>query len=207
MKIKNRITTIAFSFILIATAFTGVVTVGYQFVENDSNPWQYPIFQIPELNVVSISFTHRSQLQELIDRGLDIVDVKDSKVTAYITDSELEWLHNSGFKSEILFENIAEMNEKMFPPEFVRQFHSYSQMTSELQDIANNYPNIAELYDLGSSVQGRSIWGLKITDNPTVEENEPEVRICGAHHGNELMSVELPLLLAWHLVDNYASDP
>jgi hypothetical protein len=86
-------------------------------------------------------------------------------------------------------------------------FHSYLEMTAELQDIANNYSKIAKLYDLGGSVQGRTIWGLKITDNPNIEENEPEVRICGCHHGNELMSVELPLLLAWFLVENYSINP
>jgi len=89
----------------------------------------------------------------------------------------------------------------------INNFHSYLDMTAELQDIAYNYSNIAKLYDLGSSVQGRTIWGLKITDNPNIEENEPEVRICGCHHGNELMSVELPLLLAWFLVENYSIDP
>ncbi|MCK4333106.1 MAG: carboxypeptidase regulatory-like domain-containing protein [Thermoplasmatales archaeon] len=207
MKIKNRIMTIAFSFILLATAFTGAVTVGNQIVEKETDPWQYPIFQIPELKVISISFTHRSQLQELINHGLDIVDVKDSKATAYITDSELTWICESGFKYEMLFENLEEMNNKMYPPELMRQFHNYATMTSELQDIANTYSSITNLYDLGSSVQGRTIWGLKITDDPDIEENEPEVRICGCHHGDEFMSVELPLLLAWHLVENYASDP
>lgn len=89
----------------------------------------------------------------------------------------------------------------------LRAFHSYPDMTTELQEISDTYPSITYLYDLGSSVQGRTIWGLKITDNPASEENEPEVRICGAHHGNEFMSVELPLLLAWHLVENYGTDP
>jgi parallel beta-helix repeat protein len=86
-------------------------------------------------------------------------------------------------------------------------FHNYAETTSELEDIANNYSDITNLYDLGYSVLGRTIWGLKITDNPDIEENEPEVRICGAHHGDEYMSVELPLLLALHLVENYSIDP
>ena len=92
-------------------------------------------------------------------------------------------------------------------PALLEDFHTYSQLTTELQEIANTYPSIASLYSLGSSVQGRIIWGLKITDNPDIEENEAEVRICGCHHGNELMSVELPLMLAQYLVENYASDP
>ncbi len=160
MKNTNRIMTITFSFILLATAFTGAVTVGNQIVEKETDPWQYPIFQIPELKVIIISFTHRSQLQELINHGLDIVDVKDSKATAYITDSELAWICESGFKYEMLFENLEEMNNKMYPPELMRQFHNYATMTSELQDIADTYPDIVQLYDLGNSVLGRTIWGL-----------------------------------------------
>ena len=89
---------------------------------------------------------------------------------------------------------------------FRDDFHSYSQMTNELQNISAMYPDITNLYNLGTSVQGRTIWGLKITDYPNVEENEPEVRIAGLHHGDELMSVEVPLLLAWYLVENYSLD-
>jgi hypothetical protein len=91
--------------------------------------------------------------------------------------------------------------------EELADFHDYSELTSELQTIASTYPNITNLYELGQSVQGRSIWGLKITDNPDIEENEAEIRFDGCHHGNEYMSVEMPLLLAWHLVENYSVDP
>ena len=88
-----------------------------------------------------------------------------------------------------------------------RDFHGYNSLTTELQEIASTYSNIARLYDLGHSVQDRIIWGLKITDNPDIEENEAEIRFCGCHHGDEYMSVELPLLLAWDLVQNYTLDP
>ena len=88
-----------------------------------------------------------------------------------------------------------------------RLFHDYESLTDELQDIALTYPAITNLYELGQSVQGRSIWGLKITDNPDIEENEVEIQFEGCHHGNEYMSVEMPLNLAWLLVENYSVDP
>lgn len=102
------------------------------------------------------------------------------------------------FSSEILFDDTTGSRA---------DFHNYSELTAELQTIANTYPNITNLYELGQSVQGRSIWGLKITDNPDIEENEAEIRFDGCHHGNEYMSVEMPLLLAWHIVENYSVDP
>jgi len=86
-------------------------------------------------------------------------------------------------------------------------FHSYQQMTTILQGIAANHSDIARLYDLGHSVQGRTLWGLKITKNPDIAEDEPEVRICGNHHGNEFMSAEMPLMLAQYITDNYGTDP
>jgi carboxypeptidase D len=104
---------------------------------------------------------------------------------------------------EIVPDKLAEQQGWKHSAEFERDFHSYSQMMTELQNIANTYPDITRLYDLGHSVQGRVLWGLKITDNPDSEENEPEVRICGLHHGNEYMSAELPLNLAFLLSQNY----
>ncbi len=141
-----------------------------------------------------------------MNQHLDIIDIKDTEITAYVNAVQLKRLCDLGFNPIILFENIQEMNDNIYGSEIL-QFHTYAQMTQELQEIADTYAEIAQLYDLGHSVQGRVIWGLKITDNPTVEENEAEVRICGCHHGNEYMSVELPLLMAWHLVQNYDINP
>jgi hypothetical protein len=175
-------------------------------ISNDSINLNIINFSLFDLKVVSIPFTKSSQIDILINQHLDIIDIKDSEITAYVNLVQLKSLCDLGFNPNILFENIQEMNGYIYGSEFL-QFHTYAQMTQELQEIANTYAEIAQLYDLGHSVQGRVIWGLKITDNPTVEENEAEVRICGCHHGNEYMSVELPLLMAWHLVQNYGTDP
>ena len=163
-------------------------------------------FSLFDLKVVSIPFTQSSQLNKLMNQHLDIIEIKESEVIAYVNAIQLKKLYDLGFNPIVIFENLQEMNNYIYGSEIL-QFHNYAQMTQELQDISNNYPEIAQLYDLGHSVQGRVIWGLKITDNPTVEENEPEVRICGCHHGNEIMSVELPLLMAWYLVQNYSINP
>lgn len=164
---------------------------------------------IDSLKILKIIISQPSTLWELIDHDIDIIEMEHSKNYAVVLASpvELEWFDSMDFPYEILYGSIAEMNGWDTNPAVLRDFTNYAALTTQLQDIEDTYPDIAKLYDLGQSVQGRTIWGLKITDNPTIEEDEPEVRICGCHHGNELMSVELPLLLAWYLVDNYGSDP
>jgi len=159
-------------------------------------------FHLNDLKVVSIPFTQQSQIGELINHHVDIVDLEESNAIAYVNDIQLKWLYDYNFNPVILFNNLKEMNDVIHSSDIL-DFHNYAQMTAALQTIADTYPSITQLYDLGHSVQGRVIWGLKVTDNPTIEEDEPEVRICGVHHGNEYMGGELSLLLAQNLTENY----
>ena len=159
------------------------------------------------LKAVSIFYSDTLKLDTLIDLGLEISEVRDRDILAFVSNDDINRLKDIGLLYKVMdgdFEEILNYDNNL--EEFL-QFHGYDSMTAELQYINSTYSNIATLYELGQSVQGRIIWGLKITDNPDNEENEPEVRICGAHHGDEYMSVELPLLLAWHLVENYGIDP
>jgi hypothetical protein len=77
---------------------------------------------------------------------------------------------------------------------------------AEMEQAAADHPGIVILDTLGYSVQGRMILGAKVSDNPSIDENEPEFRIIGNHHGNEYMSVEMPLLMLQYLTDNYGSN-
>ena len=160
-----------------------------------------------DLAVGEVPLSRPADLGRLIDRGITIIDTGESFARALVTPGELEWLREAGVEHQIIFEDLAEMWGWRDDPGTLRDFHSYQEMADELQQIAIDYPEITRLYDLGHSVQGRAIWGLKITANPEQEEDEPEVRILGLHHGDELMSAEVPLLLSWCLVENYGINP
>jgi len=155
--------------------------------------------------VAAIPLSQLKTLDVIIQHRITILDVDRSRTSAVVlvSSEEFSWLSAMNLAPEIVPDELVEQRGWKHSAEFEGDFHSYSQMMTELQNIANTYPAITRLYDLGHSVQGRVLWGLKITDNPDIEENEPEVRICGLHHGNEYMSAELPLNLALHLVQNY----
>jgi hypothetical protein len=206
MGAKIQVKTLIFSFVLISATVSGVLSISDQ-KNTDESILDNIIFRDQNLRIINIPFSQVTQIGKLIDYDLTIIDIKDSNITAYASDQDIKKLINLGFEPEILFKNFAEMMGWNDNPDKLYDFHNYNSLTTELQNIASNYPSITNLYSLGQSVQGRTIWGLKITDNPNIEENEPEVRICGCHHGNELMSVELPLLLALLLVENYSINP
>jgi hypothetical protein len=86
-------------------------------------------------------------------------------------------------------------------------YHTYSEAVAEMSAYAASHPSIAMLDTIGTSIEGRPIVGIKISDQVGVDESEPEALIVGCHHARELMSVEVPLYVMRRLLDDYATDP
>ena len=84
---------------------------------------------------------------------------------------------------------------------------TFEQLQSELQSIAASHPNICRLVSIGRSVQGRDIWFMKITDNPDLEEDEPEFKYSSSMHGDEVTGMEMCRRLINLLTDSYGIDP
>jgi len=84
---------------------------------------------------------------------------------------------------------------------------TFAQFVTRMQGIADAHPDIVRMISIGQSVQGRELWVLKITDNPDVEEDEPEFKYSANHHGDETVGIEMTLRLAELLVNNYGADP
>lgn len=86
-------------------------------------------------------------------------------------------------------------------------YHSSLELETELRLLEAAYPQFAVVREIGRSLEGRPIYGLKVSDNPALDEDEPSFLVLGCHHAREWISVEVPLLLGRHLLENYASDP
>ena len=199
-KLSNNIKKILIAIILVSFISTSFSVSAFQNTTKKTFTRMNPA-------IVQIPYIDKSTVSKLIENDITILEIKNENILVYASSKDIAILEKENLNPKIIFNSYDEMMGWTTNPSMLDDFHNYAQLTTELQNIENSYPEIAKLYNLGSSVQGRTIWGLKITDNPEVEEAEAEVRICGCHHGNELMSVELPLLLAWYLCDNYDSDP
>jgi hypothetical protein len=86
-------------------------------------------------------------------------------------------------------------------------YHSYTEMAAEVAAVAAAHPTIVSRFSIGKSYKGRDIWAVKISDNVTVDEREPEVMFDGTHHADEHMGTEMTLHILHWLVDGYGVDP
>jgi hypothetical protein len=60
--------------------------------------------------------------------------------------------------------------------------------------------------ELGRTAQDRPILALEISNHPGLDEPEPAILLNGAHHGDELVSVEFALDAAHGLLEGYQTD-
>ena len=94
--------------------------------------------------------------------------------------------------------------ELQIPPEY----HTYEEMTRELDSLYQAYPEIAFMESLGvSTLDQRVIWGFKVSDNVEIDEDEPAVLYVSTHHGCEMIGMEYCLYLIGYLLANYGVDP
>jgi len=85
-------------------------------------------------------------------------------------------------------------------------YPSLSEIYSSIDAVVASHPDICRKVTIGTSVQGRPIECVVVSDNVASEEIEPEMRIHGAIHGDEKTSAMTTLNYLEVLTDNYATS-
>lgn len=70
-------------------------------------------------------------------------------------------------------------------------YYTLDEVNQFIEDAHTANPSITEVEQVGTSVDGRAINALVISDNPSYLEMEPRVRISGGIHGNEKVTTEV----------------
>ncbi|MFA5509450.1 MAG: DUF2817 domain-containing protein [Candidatus Cloacimonetes bacterium] len=85
-------------------------------------------------------------------------------------------------------------------------YYSFDEYVDFMQQTAIQYPELCHLEMIGSSVQGRPIYFMKISDNVAQDEPEPGFRFISSIHGDEPVGYDLLIRLIQLLTSEYGSD-
>lgn len=89
-------------------------------------------------------------------------------------------------------------------------FFTLDEIYQKLDSMAIRWPNLIttrQSVGAGTTHEGRSLYWVKISDNPNTNEAEPEMLYNGVHHAREPMSVAHLLYYMYFLLENYATNP
>lgn len=155
------------------------------------------------------------------------VEISKTYITADISEYENQVAKDAGFHTEILIpdlkawfhtqqKNTAEKSFKTsalpVPPGFnlgsMGGYITYAELLLELDSMIQDFPTLISTGDsIGTSIEGRTIRAFKISDNPNIDENEPEILYTALHHAREPNSLMQMLYYMYYLLNNYNSDP
>ncbi len=148
---------------------------------------------------VRLSAKDKYERTSIEDLGLHIEGFGDNYVTVYAPQRQLEQLNALGL-TDLSFEVLP--SPKSFPPRD-SQFHDYNETVQALQTLQSQNPDLMTLEDIGRSHEGRIIWNVKLSAQPTTSGIRPAIVFMGAHHAREHLSSEIPLRLVQYLVSQY----
>lgn len=157
-------------------------------------------------NTIVVKFPFHGQNPGRLERlgGVSVESFGNDTVLAYVSEDGLARLISMGFEPQVIIPDIRAYTKSLFDKGV---YHTYDQVISIMTDSASAYPGICRLDTIGFSLEGRLILAWRITDNPHLEEAEPEVRVMGNIHGDEIIGCEVPLYFGLHLLKNYGADP
>jgi carboxypeptidase T len=146
--------------------------------------------------------------------AFDMVD--EDAVAALVKQNNAYYqsLKNSGPAARVGFERTNDVvgNIITTPSAFVVQptlggYYRFGQMDTAMSALVSAYPAIAQKFSIGTSVEGREMWCIKISDNVSTDESgEPEALFMGLHHAREAIGGASMIFLMQYLCENYTTD-
>jgi hypothetical protein len=148
------------------------------------------------------------QMLQLQKEGVDLVWSGDKYVEIITHPDQLSHLQDLGYKTATIHEDVEEFYRSRLASKPMGGYKTLSQLETELFFLNYIYPNIVgPMISIGKTIENRDIWAIKISDNPNVDEDEPEILFTAAHHCREVVTPEIILAIMNHLTQNYGVDP
>ncbi|UCD16702.1 MAG: immune inhibitor A [Candidatus Zixiibacteriota bacterium] len=148
------------------------------------------------------------QISRLHNFHPDIIKYAKEYVEIITPIGKFEELQALGFKTDIVHEDLTGFYRSRLPDKAMGGYKTLAEIDSSVLSIINDHPGlVSEKLVIGQSLEGRDIWAIKISDNPAVDEDEPEVLYTAAIHAREVITPEILLHFMDYLTNNYETDP
>lgn len=144
---------------------------------------------------------------DILAKNVSILSVKDNVVYVSLSPVTIEWFIAQKYDYKI----VTKISQKaLFSVGSVSQamewdvYPTLSQYDSIMLGFTKLYPSLCRLDTIGTSIRGKLVLALKISDNPDIDGSRPAVFYSSTIHGDEPAGYVLMLHLADYLLKNYS---
>ena len=156
---------------------------------------------------IQIPLENQQQFEQLagLRLNMEVYGPNYDHVTAYVVPKELDQIEALGFSYTIEIEDLNKQHLNFWTAEDA--YHTYQEIIDLADSLETEFPAICKKYIFGTSLEGRQLAALKISDNVCIDEPEAEVMFDGGIHGDEIGAAENVIRFARDICIDYGSDP
>ncbi|HTL11868.1 MAG TPA: M14 family metallopeptidase [Bdellovibrionota bacterium] len=158
---------------------------------------------------VQVMGSTKEQRSLMASLGMSIEFVRSDSAWGFASESVLKDLQASGLKVAGVFDaEVARGGHEgaLDFPSNDAKFHNYAEVQQALNAMVTANADVAKIESIGKSLEGRDLLAIHINTDPadlaSGKSQKPGMIYMGAHHAREHLSVEMPLMLADHLLKN-----
>lgn len=131
------------------------------------------------------------------------------------TKNQTTVLLSKGLTLDVLIPNLTSFYKERNRPAVSRNFplgsmqgnYTWDELNNRFDELLALYSNIiSERLVIGQSIEGRDIWAFKVSDNPNINEDEPEVLYTSLIHAREPLSMMNLFYFVQKMGEGYNSD-
>lgn len=168
----------------------------------------------PAHAVIRVFLDDLAEIESLNRAGYDIASVDRKAATAdlVVTPAELDAVERSGRRFVVLQVSrhaAPAFGERASGAETIEVdplYKDYQEIVQFLNTTQQTYPSIAKRILIGGTHFPRAIYGMKISDNVAVDEDETTIFFNGQHHAREVMTPEVANDVIEYLTTRYGTD-
>lgn len=99
------------------------------------------------------------------------------------------------------------VHQEFEPAKGVLSYYTYEVLTKLLHDLVEAHPQLAQIESIGTSLEGRDLWVVTLTNKATGPALEkPAYWIDGNTHAGEVTGSTVVLYTIWSYLQNYGKD-
>jgi len=155
-------------------------------------------------------FTNSPKEIAVLSRIVSIDNLEQSAVIANANKEEFSRFLEMGLKYEFLPAPGDQIHPLMYDGSKNAYewdtYPTYDAYVAMMYQFATDYPDLCQVFSIGTTVEGRELLFAKISDNVSQDEAEPQFLYTGTMHGDETTGYVLLLRLIDYFLNNYGTD-
>lgn len=149
---------------------------------------------------VSVPLTEAGR--DLFSGNVSVVTIREGSVILRLSQATVGWFISKKMNYTIIPLIKPDLTVKTKGIGDWDTYPTFTQYDSIMRSFQSAYPDLCRLDTIGLSIYGKPVFVLKISDNVSVDEDEPGVFFSSSMHGDETAGFILMLRLCAYLLEN-----